>query len=292
MVTRSPMKKAGLSNIFLGLCLSSLITSPAPSLGFPIGQAHFGSAVFGDTDGDNVQDSVDAFPLNPAETRDRDNDGFGDNQDLFPNIGSEWSDQDGDGFGDNGDAFPFDPEEWLDSDADGLGDNADSYPNINLGNRADFDADGIPDDCDETCFALGMVADLDDDNDGVMDEIDLFPFDGDEWSDLDGDKLGDNADPDTDGDGVTNVQELADGTDPMSAMSCKFCLPIPCPNCAGPLDVDANGKVSALSDGLIIIRYLFQFRDDVMIRGAIASDALITDPSTIESHLDSLLKKD
>ena len=37
-----------------------------------------------DTDGDGVNDNIDAFPTNPNETIDTDNDGVGDNSDPFP----------------------------------------------------------------------------------------------------------------------------------------------------------------------------------------------------------------
>ena len=47
----------------------------------------------------------------------------------------------------------------------------------------DFDGDGV-----------GDVADPDDDDDGVADAEDAFPFDGSEWADADQDGIGDNAD--------------------------------------------------------------------------------------------------
>ena len=37
-----------------------------------------------DTDGDGVDDDLDAFPDNPAESADSDGDGMGDNRDAFP----------------------------------------------------------------------------------------------------------------------------------------------------------------------------------------------------------------
>ena len=55
----------------------------------------------------------------------------------------------------------------------------------------DFDGDGIPD-----------ITDPDDDNDGVKDGNDAFPFDDTESVDTDGDGIGNNADTDDDGDGV------------------------------------------------------------------------------------------
>ena len=55
----------------------------------------------------------------------------------------------------------------------------------------DFDGDEIPD-----------ITDPDDDNDGVKDGNDAFPFDDTESVDTDGDGIGNNADTDDDGDGV------------------------------------------------------------------------------------------
>ena len=91
-----------------------------------------------DDDNDGVPDSIDAFPLDPKESKDTDHDGIGDNadpdddndgvpdiQDAFPTDPTEVKDSDHDGVGDNKDAFPFDPKETMDSDHDGLGDNAD-----------------------------------------------------------------------------------------------------------------------------------------------------------------------
>lgn len=52
------------------------------------------------------------------------------------------------------------------------------------------------------------------DGDGVPDDVDAFPDDPAEWADLDGDGIGDNADPDRDGDGIANDDETRLGTDP------------------------------------------------------------------------------
>ena len=48
---------------------------------------------------------------------------------------------------------------------------------------------------DDTCINLGMAADEDDDNDGVLDDLDAFPLDENETTDTDGDGIGDNSDP-------------------------------------------------------------------------------------------------
>ena len=61
--------------------------------------------------------------------------------------------------------------------------------------------------------------DEDDDNDGVLDVDDAFPFDAIESVDTDGDNIGNNADSDDDNDGYSDEDELNEGTDPLDAHS-------------------------------------------------------------------------
>jgi hypothetical protein len=58
-------------------------------------------------------------------------------------------------------------------------------------------------DADEICDVL----DDDNDNDGVLDSLDAFPFDSTESNDVDGDGIGDNADTDNDNDGTLNSDD-------------------------------------------------------------------------------------
>lgn len=51
----------------------------------------------------------------------------------------------------------------------------DGFPLISIGERVDTDSDGIPDECEVECLATGMLADDDDDNDGVLDVNDAYP---------------------------------------------------------------------------------------------------------------------
>jgi hypothetical protein len=57
---------------------------------------------------------------------------------------------------------------------------------------------------------------------------------------------------------------------------------------AHQLDIDNNGEIQALSDGLLLIRYLFGFRDDALVTNAVAEDAVRT-TQEIELYLESLM---
>jgi len=69
----------------------------------------------------------------------------------------------------------------------------------------DFDKDGFPDSID-----------TDDDNDGVLDIRDAFPFNSAESVDTDGDGIGNNADIDDDNDGIIDTLERANGLNPLN----------------------------------------------------------------------------
>ena len=76
----------------------------------------------------------------------------------------------------------------------------------------DADFDGIRNDVDP-----------DDDNDGVPDKKDVFPFNAKESKDSDGDGIGDNADKDDDNDGVPDKKD-AFPLDPSASKSFRYCL--------------------------------------------------------------------
>lgn len=66
-------------------------------------------------------------------------------------------------------------------------------------------------------FFIESEVPQDTDGDGVDDASDAFPADPTEWSDLDGDDIGDNSDLDIDGDGFENQIELDSQTDPLDS---------------------------------------------------------------------------
>jgi VCBS repeat-containing protein len=54
------------------------------------------------------------------------------------------------------------------------------------------------------------------------------------------------------------------------------------------LDIDGNGSADAATDGLLIIRRLFGFQDSVLVEGAVAPNATITDAGQIADIIDGL----
>ena len=185
-----------------------------------------------DDDDDGVLDESDVFPFDAMEWSDLDLDGIGDRQDT-DDDGDSWSDtdepicgadpldinsipldydsdnicdsmdldDDDDSVPDLLDKFPFNPTEWSDIDADGIGDNLDTdadgdkWPDsaelICTSDPLDAASTPIDTDSDMTCDLI----DPDDDSDGIIDINDIFPKDGTEWEDLNGDGLGDNKYP-------------------------------------------------------------------------------------------------
>jgi len=74
------------------------------------------------------------------------------------------------------------------------------------------DGDALPDFCD----VCPMDPENDADGDGLCESDDNCPVVANpDQSDLDGDLTGDACDPDTDGDGLSDVEEIAIGTDPL-----------------------------------------------------------------------------
>jgi len=132
--------------------------------------------------------STDIIPLDiTPQTNDRDLDGDGvfNNEDLCMEGDDDWisnstNDYDGDGCQDS--------TEDLDDDNDYLSDLQEAIIGTNATNP---DTDG----------------------DGYLDGLDVFPLDGSEWLDTDGDGIGNNADTDDDNDGWSDSAEYYCQTD-------------------------------------------------------------------------------
>ncbi len=187
-----------------------------------------------------------------SEIADTDGDGVGNNTDT---------DDDGDGVLDSDDAFPLDASESIDTDGDGVGNNADP----------DDDNDGFEDAVDLApfnpdigLFSLDVDVDLETKalTDGLLIIRHLFGFTGDS---LVGGAIGSNA---------TQVDA--------EAISANL-------DAAGlALDVDDDGEVKPLSDGLLIIRHLFGFEGDALVSGALGTAANRTDPDEIKAYIESI----
>ncbi len=131
-----------------------------------------------------------------------------------------FSDADGDGVADGDDNCPNDnnpAQEDLDEDdigdvcdpdrdGDNVNNTEDNCPDEANANQADADDDGVGDVCDDS-------GPLDSDGDGVADDIDnCIDLSNVDQADVNTDGEGDACD-DTDGDGLTDEEELAGGTD-------------------------------------------------------------------------------
>ena len=128
---------------------------------------------------------------------------------------------------------------------------------MSLDGRSDSDGDGIPDDCDEACRATGMVDDPDNDDDGILDDHDVYPTvplgnrldnDGDGAPDTPCDascqSTGLQADLDDDNDGQLDTYEQSCGSDPFDAVSLSVDTnKDTIPNCVDP-DDDNDGLMT------------------------------------------------
>ncbi|MDC0938944.1 M4 family metallopeptidase [Pseudomonadales bacterium] len=225
-----------------------------------------------DDDNDGVEDSNDAFPFDSTETADADSDGVGDNKDAFPNDSSETSDSDGDAVGDNSDAFPLDASESIDTDGDGLGNNAD----------LDNDNDGFTDEeeiadgtnplsrfsCRTGCLSFDVDENLEAQplTDGLLVMRHLFGFSGDALI----------------SDAVT-VGANRESSEAIAKYLAEGDL---------ELDIDGNGKAEPLTDGLLLIRYLYEFSGESLIKGAIGAGATRDTAEEVEAYIKERVPSD
>ena len=231
-----------------------------------------------DSDSDGVSDVEDAFPLDATEALDTDADGIGNNADTdddgdgiadsdenMTGTNPLLADTDADGTPDGNDLFPLDASESLDTDEDGIGNNADSDDDGDGFSDAQEEIDGTDSlnkfSCQAGCFSF----DIDDNlgtaplTDGLLVIRHLFGFTGDTLIAS-----------------ATDASAMRNSADDISAYLKAA---------ESELDIDGSGDVTALTDGLLLIRYLFGFSGDSLISGAVGTNATRTTSTEIQDYI-------
>jgi len=130
-----------------------------------------------------IDKDTDTDGIGDLKDNDNDNDGLSDEQEEITGTSPILSDTDNDGINDKNDVFPLDSSESSDNDSDGMGDNQD----------LDDDNDGLLDQ-DEIIFYDTNPLSSDTDNDKVLDGVEIS-------------QETDPKNPDTDGDGVDDFED-------------------------------------------------------------------------------------
>ena len=206
---------------------------------------------------------------------DTDQDGVSDETDNCLQVtNSNQNDNDLDGVGDVCDALPNDALYSMDSDSDGMPDAWEIRygldPNDALDATSDQDMDGVSA-LDEFLAGTIPAGSLDIDGNGQYDALTdgllllrgMFLLSGDS---LISDAVASDAVYKTSDEVASRIDMLGD-----------------------LVDIDGNGSVDALTDGLVILRYLFNLRGDVLINDVIASDATVKTAEDVEASISILI---
>jgi hypothetical protein len=193
---------------------------------------------------------------------------------TLPNTYTPDTDSDGDGVIDSNDPFPNQAEYTLDSDGDGMPDAWETRYGLNPNDASDAtsdqDNDGVTalqEFLDGTIPAGSLDIDGNEVYDALTDGLlllrGMFGLDS---SALVSGTIGDNATYTSSEDVEARIAMLGDLA-----------------------DIDGNGEIDALTDGLLTLRYLFGLEGDTLIAGVVASDATRTSAADIEAHLEALM---
>ena len=182
------------------------------------------------------------------------------------------ADNDNDGVADEADDFPLDSTESIDSDSDGLGNNAD----------LDDDDDGFTDEeeladgtdplsrfsCRSGCFSFDVDESLQAQplTDGLLVIRHLFGFSG---------------------DALTSGAVASDANRDASEVIASYLT-----DADTQLDIDGDGESKPLTDGLLLIRYLFGFSGGSLVSGAIGTDATRNTADAVEAYIKERVPSD
>ena len=187
------------------------------------------------------------------------------------------TDSDNDGYTDAVDAFPSNPNYHLDSDMDGMANSWEQQYGLNYLNASDATSDLDNDNIlaiDEFLNGTVPSASLDIDGNGEFDALTdglliLRSFFG-----IENDSLTSGA--------IGNNSVYSSATEVQARISSVH----------SSLDIDSNGELDALTDGLIILRYLFEMRSNSLIDGVISPTGNRSNLEDILSYFDTLIPTD
>ena len=255
-----------------------------------------------DYDSDNVDNSVDAFPYDPTESVDTDNDGIGNNADT---------DDDGDGVADVEDSDPLNPSIGSLEKQEVV---VVGNPSAILGSSLDVSFEYNTSNNNASLTGLGLRVHYDSSVLTFVEFADVLNVDSiannGPFNDID----------DLDNDSVTDKYLLASwasingnwpGTLPSSLLTLTFNVVEETLNestpiglsisslaagygftgdsydisiVAGSWDFDEDGTADALTDGLVLLRYLFGLRGAPLTSGAIATSSSLS-ASEVEANI-------
>ena len=183
-------------------------------------------------------------------------------------------DTDGDGVSDSTDHFPLDNLYSVDSDSDGLPDLWEAQYGLDLNDPSDAssdqDADGITAILEFTAGTV-PIASLDVDGNGQYDGLTDGMFVTPRYMF-----------------GFTDDQLISGAVAADALYNSASVIEARIKSLGDRIDVDGNNQVNALTDGLLILRYLLDFHEDALIKNALPENATRVKSADIEAYLETL----
>ena len=320
--------KTHLKAVAVTTAVLALVLLARPVVAFPLGSGTFGTSIFGDSDGDLVQDAFDAFPLDGRGHSDADLDGLPDEWENANGLNSSNPndaefDADRDGFT-NAEEFKSATDPSVSNGKSQIVvitapvamargstasvslsyDTSDANSNLSgLGIRVHLNSQVIESVSFDNVLNLYLVGNdnsfsddsFDYDNDGSTDVFVTLAWaaiTSPSWPGELPKKLADITltvkEQSNYGETSVPIRVTASSTATGYRLSAN---PASSTLTDGSFDVDGDGKIGALTDGLLLMRSMFGFRNDALITGAIADDAIRKTAAEVESHIAGLTKQ-